>query len=45
MADSTMADRIYRSVRERFDRLWWLALFVVAKYSLQVWLAAPSSDM
>jgi hypothetical protein len=45
MADSTMADRIRESVRERLHRLCWLTLFVVAKYSLQVWLAAPSSEM
>jgi hypothetical protein len=45
MADSTMADRIRERVHERLRRVWWLALFLVAKYSLQLWLAAPSSDM
>jgi hypothetical protein len=40
-----MADWIHESVRERLRRLWWLALFVIVKHSLQLWLAAPSSDM
>jgi hypothetical protein len=40
-----MADWIRESVHERLQRLWWLALFVVAKLSLQLWLAAPSSEI
>jgi len=44
MVNGTMADRIRASVRERLRRVWWLALFLVAKYSLHLWLTVPPTS-
>ena len=43
MAETTGAGRVLAGVRERLNRLWWLALFLAAKYSLELWLATPPS--